>query len=276
MNVSAVSELRITDFTSIAANTARFSQTANPGFIIGSGLRKECVDFLVPGAFKHSVPERLDMFEKLRDEVPRGEVKFSREAADLVWFVAVYLESHLGVSLNSIIGPNARTFHDFQASLSDIKLDTAGFEAAKQTFVSLIDKLSTAYIASDDMSFLERLELGKHVAPDVRQLLELMTILSENSCRLYSKEIFDLNQELVVSLWSNQERSAEGYNFHVVEPDESHVSTYGSASVCKGGSKKIKRTFVLGKNAENVLTLSVVDTNAAVESEPIQLPRLYK
>lgn len=233
--------LLVNDYVQIAYNTARFLNSRNPGFIIGTGLFKECVDLLVPGANTSSVAERLSIFSDIMSnemEIPAGPIKTNRETADIFWFISVYLESHLGVPFQEVLA-DYETFLDYQSALSARRLSVDDYEAAKSEIVTLIDKIGQQYVSSDDMSHRKRYRLGQKILPMVRELLELLVILSINTSRLFGGDKFDLNDELATSLLNNKAKKLSGSNFNIVAEDLTTNGVYSKNARCLRGSKDI-------------------------------------
>jgi hypothetical protein len=149
-------QLKIDDFNQIAYNTARFFRAENPSFIIGTGLRKECADFLVASAHELSAKRRVAIFDEIiRNGAPRGAVR-TAEVIDLFWFVSVYYEKFLGVKLSAVLN-GFTDFRDYQEQLSKVKLSSADFASAKASLLDLGQKIGEAFIRSDGHFSAKRL-----------------------------------------------------------------------------------------------------------------------
>lgn len=261
--------LMVNDYVQIAYGTARFLNSRNPGFIIGTGLFKESVDLLVPGASTLSVNERLSLYNDIksdRTKMPAGAVKVNREIADIFWFVSVYFESHLGVPFRKVLGGH-ETFHDYQLAFSDRRINADEYENIKSEIISLIDKIGQQYILSDGMGHRKKHRLGQKMLPTVRELLDLLVILSVNTSRLFGTGKFDLNGELATSLLNNKEKKQKGHNFNIISEDLKTNGTYSKNAQCLRGSKDI-----IPAQNDAWASFEIVDLD--ISTEPTQAEQL--
>jgi hypothetical protein len=243
--------LAIDDFNQVAYNTARFFRAENQGFIIGTGLRKEVADFLVPGACKLTAKQRVEIFSELHanpSQIPGGAVSWRCETIDLFWFVSVYLEKFLGVKLSQVLG-DITDFRDYQAKLSDLELSPAEFENAKERLVNLGRQISDAFIDSDKMSRRGRQQLGRNLLPIIRDFLDLVVILAQNSARQFDDAELNLEKLLLAGLWRNKQRKISGNNFHIVSADLRYNGEYTKNSGFGRGTKDIVSSGKITKTA---------------------------
>jgi hypothetical protein len=233
--------LAIDDFNQVAYNTARFFRAENPGFIIGTGLRKEIADFLVAGAHKLTAKQRIGIFSELHanpSQIPNGAVSWQRETIDLFWFISVYLEKFLGVKLSQVLSGVA-DFRDYEVKLLDLELSPGEFENAKARLMHLGQQISEAFIGSDKMSRRGRQQLGRNLLPLARDFLDLVVILAQNSARQLGGAEFDLERLLLAGLWRNKQRKISGNNFHIVSADLRYNGGYTENSGFGHGTKDI-------------------------------------